>query len=171
MGYAIREAETLLTRRQWDIHLQRPLLAGVRTRDAIQPNLNAWLDRAHGNVTFHLTQLLSGHGCFGTYLYRIGKVDSAQCEHCEERREDSAEHTLQECNAWRQNRDALTGVIGNDLNLKTVVRAMCESKEAWSAMSRFAAEVMRTKEEKERERQAREALAESPSSNREDSPE
>lgn len=36
---AIREAETLIMNRQGEIHLRKPLLAGVRTRDAVLPNL------------------------------------------------------------------------------------------------------------------------------------
>ncbi|XP_062542083.1 uncharacterized protein LOC134210074 [Armigeres subalbatus] len=28
------------------------------------PNLSTWMNRKHGEVNFHLTQFLSGHGCF-----------------------------------------------------------------------------------------------------------
>ncbi|KMQ88867.1 reverse transcriptase [Lasius niger] len=91
---AIREAETLIMTRQWEIHLRKPLLAGARTRDAILPSLALWLSREHGGITFHATQLLTGHGCFASYLHRIGKVASPVCEHCDYNQEDTAEHTL-----------------------------------------------------------------------------
>ncbi|KMQ93689.1 reverse transcriptase [Lasius niger] len=47
---AIRKAETLIMRRQWEIRLSKPLLAGARIRDAVLPNFAAWLNRKHGGV-------------------------------------------------------------------------------------------------------------------------
>jgi len=32
-------------------------------------DLNAWTERKHGTVDFHLSQFLSGHGCFRYYLH------------------------------------------------------------------------------------------------------
>lgn len=78
----IKLEEELLLRRQWELHLRGPNLAGSRTGEAILPCIHAWLNRRHGGLAFHLTQLFTGHGCFGTYLYRINKVDSPICEHC-----------------------------------------------------------------------------------------
>lgn len=83
-------------------------------------------------------------------------MDTSRCEHCESGAEDSAEHTLQSCGAWRQEREALMSRIGNDLTLKSVVKAMCEDEETWREMSSFAEDVMGEKEEVERERQKRE---------------
>lgn len=144
--------------RQWEIHLRKPLLAKARARDAVLPNFALWLKRKHGGIAFHATQLLMGHGCFGSYLYRSGKVASSVCEHCDSNREDTAEHTLQICSAWSKNRAALTSAIGINLDLTSVTRAICEKQESWFAFSRFAKEVMLTKETLEREKQAQEAL-------------
>lgn len=88
----IRSVEELLFRRQWYIQLSGPSFPGVRTREAILPNLNDWIERKHDSVSFHLTQLLTGHGCFNSYLYKIGKTDSPICAHCG-REHDTAEHT------------------------------------------------------------------------------
>lgn len=57
-------------------------VAGVRTRDAIVPNMEAWMSRGWGGISFHVTQLLMGHGCFGTYLHRINKRGNPSCWHC-----------------------------------------------------------------------------------------
>lgn len=109
----IKINEMLLLRRQWEIYLGRPNLSGIRTRTAILPHFGEWLERRHGGVTFRVTQLLTGHGCFGTYLYRIGKVDTPGCEHCDdEEAEDSAEHTLEECSAWSEERAILRNSLG-----------------------------------------------------------
>ncbi|CAB0042137.1 unnamed protein product [Trichogramma brassicae] len=37
------------------------------------PSIAAWIERRHGEVNYHLTQLLSGHGCFRSYLCRTKK--------------------------------------------------------------------------------------------------
>lgn len=152
----IKLEEDILLRRQWDLHLRSPNLAGTRTREAVLPNFHNWLNRRHGSMAFHLTQLLTGHGCFGTYLYRINKVASPICEHCEEDLEDSAEHTLRECRAWQAEREALQATVGVDLSLGNVISELCRAKEAWTAMTLFAEKVMLAKEDAERRRQEQE---------------
>lgn len=73
----IRRSIRLHSRRsmveRWNNHLSDPNTTGQRSVGAIQPCLETWLDRAQGEVTYRLTQVLSGHGCFGEYLCRIGK--------------------------------------------------------------------------------------------------
>lgn len=130
MAQEIGESENLIMRRQWAIYLEKPNLSGARIRGAILPILNDWLDRKHGSLVFHVTQIISGHGCFGNYLYRIDKVDSPKCEHCDSSVEDSADHTLQQCRGWAEEREALASAIGNDLSLGSVMRAICSTEEA-----------------------------------------
>ena len=36
-----------------------------------------------GRPTYRVTQVLTGHGCFGEYLLRIRKKDTARCHHCD----------------------------------------------------------------------------------------
>lgn len=74
-------------------------MAGARTLRALHPVLPEWVDRSHGHLSFHLTQLLTGHGCFSAFLCRIGKAEDDGCNHCDDGR-DTAEHTLQACAAW-----------------------------------------------------------------------
>lgn len=152
----IRTEENILFKKQWRIHASEPNLAGVRTREAVLPNFKGWIERKHGAVFFHLTQLLSGHGCFNSYLHKIGKADSPICAHCEQE-EDTTEHTLQRCIEWLAERDELKRAVGKDLTLGIIVGAMIASRDAWAAVGRFAATVMFAKEEAERERQAADA--------------
>jgi hypothetical protein len=51
---------------------------GRWTHKLIQ-DLDAWLSRKTEQVTYHLTQVLSGHGCFGSYLKRFNLLDSDAC--------------------------------------------------------------------------------------------
>ncbi|XP_071577582.1 uncharacterized protein [Temnothorax nylanderi] len=67
--------------------------------------------------------------------------------------EDTADHTLSECNYWGLERGELTAVVGQDLSLTAVIGQMCNSREAWCAFSTFAERVLRCKEENERRRQ------------------
>ncbi|XP_011861152.1 PREDICTED: uncharacterized protein LOC105558198 [Vollenhovia emeryi] len=148
------------TRAEWREHLGKLNVAGARTREAILPVFEEWMNRGYGKVTFRITQLLTGHGCFGTYLRRIGK---AVCPYCwEEGGEgeiDSAEHTIADCRTWSAERAELTTVIGEDLSLRGVVQQMVETREKWAAFSLFVERVMRSKEEAERRRQEQEREA------------
>lgn len=87
----VRNEELALMRDEWRAYLARPGLAGTRTLGAIRPHLDSWLDRRHGGLTYRITQILTGHGCFDTFLWRIGKSPSAACHHCPGLL-DSAEH-------------------------------------------------------------------------------
>jgi hypothetical protein len=75
-----------------------------------------------------MTQILSGHGCFNSYLHRIRRVESAKCAHCEAR-EDTAKHTLEACPSWTVEREELVGYIGNDLSLENILRNIVMSAE------------------------------------------
>lgn len=53
------------------------------TRALISPDLlNRWMNRPHSEMSFHLTQLLTGHGCFNWFLKRFGRAPSDGCSHC-----------------------------------------------------------------------------------------
>lgn len=67
---AIKKEENLLLLRQWEIYLRKSTY-GTRTISAILPSFNQWLDRRHGILEFHVTQIMTGHGCLGVYLNRI----------------------------------------------------------------------------------------------------
>ncbi|KAL0861734.1 hypothetical protein ABMA27_009210 [Loxostege sticticalis] len=63
---------------------------GRRTTGAIAPVLTEWVRRQHGRLTFRMTQVLSGHGCFGAYLAMIRREPTAKCHHCHRCDEDTA---------------------------------------------------------------------------------
>ena len=46
-----------------------------------------------------MIQVLTGHGCFGEYLYRIRRERTTRCHHCAIG-QDSAQHTLEVCPVW-----------------------------------------------------------------------
>lgn len=138
--------------RIWSERLAHPS-AGHKLIAAIQPVLRQWLNRSHGNLNFRLTQVLSGHGCFGRYLCRIaGREGTERCHHCDGP-SDTAQHTLESCPAWEEQRQVLSAVIGRDLSLRAVVEAMVDVEEKWEAVESFCESVILQKEAAERERE------------------
>jgi len=98
--------------------------------------------------------MLTGHGSFGSFLHRIGKVDSAECPHCDLEEEDTSDHTIQSCPAWTEDRVALIYTLGPDLALTDVIGTITTNRESWLAFAKFAENVMRAKEDAERAREA-----------------
>lgn len=125
---------------------------GRRTVDAIRPVLQQWVERKHGFLTYRLVQVLTGHGCFGDYLHRIKREVSPVCHECGAA-QDSAQHTLEECDAWSRQRRSLVAEVGRDLSLPSVVKAMLDSDRSWEAMVSFCEEVISQKETAERFRE------------------
>lgn len=121
---------------------------GSWTRKLI-PNLTIWVTKKKSsNVDFHLTQVLTGHGCFNAYLHRFKKRDSPACRYCI--MEDTAEHTLFECVRWQQMRDELNSRIGEEFTTESMVKVMLRSEIDWSVVKRYVGNIMRRKEEDER---------------------
>lgn len=108
------------------------------------PNIRAWVERAHGEVSFHLTQALTGHGSFAEYLYDIGKIGNRECVYCGEN--DNAEHTVFHCNRWRTERGG-----GDHWSPDSLTRYMLESEGNWERIADAINRIMRTKEADERE--------------------
>jgi hypothetical protein len=96
-------AETL---REWKRQLTAAAESegpGRMVADAILPCFEKWMSRGRLEVSFRVTQMLSGHGCFGEYLCRIGKERTTRCHHCAAGC-DTAYHTLAHCTIctrWR----------------------------------------------------------------------
>ncbi|KAL4131252.1 hypothetical protein QTP88_008590 [Uroleucon formosanum] len=129
--------------------------SGSWTRRLI-PDVRPWCARSHGLVTnFHLTQFLSGHGCFGQYLHRFRKSDNPRCVDCRAPTDD-AEHAFFECDRWWRRRMELKATINGPFTPETVVGKMMESRSNWTAVERFVKEVLTKREAEERERQHQE---------------
>ncbi|XP_025264647.1 uncharacterized protein LOC112638028 [Camponotus floridanus] len=151
----VRNGENLLLLRQWDVYLGRPGISGLKTVSALRPFLGRWLNRNFGEVNYYMSQMMTGHGSFGHFLYRIGRRDTAACYHCSSA-DDSLDHTIAECSAWDIPRFEFRRKMGlgnNDsLTLRVIVEKILQKKEYWNAFSHFAVVVLKVKEE-ERKRE------------------
>lgn len=116
------------------------------------PDIKKWYKRKHGMVDFHITQVLTGHGCFAAYLKRFGKTDSEECWFCRHSTDD-ASHTLFECDAWAERRRRCCMLVREEIHPENLVTIMLSEKENWEAVSRYINSVMSAKEEEERKRE------------------
>jgi predicted RNA-binding Zn-ribbon protein involved in translation (DUF1610 family) len=131
---------------------------GERTRRLI-PDLERWLKRERGEVGFYLAQALTGHGCFGAFLHRIGKKPTPACWYCGEEVEDDAQHTLFECPRWDMERLQAAKTTSRWPEEDEFVNTMLASAAGWNAMNEMCQEILRQKEGDERRLEARETVA------------
>jgi len=133
---AARQSSITRWQDRWDRSLK-----GRWTHQLI-PNLATWVGRKHGEVNFHLTQILSGHGCFRSYLKRFGHENSDECPHCGRSTVEDAHHVVFSCMRFNNERLALEEVMGRPITTDNLVPGMLESIHKWNSVCSFAAGVM-----------------------------
>lgn len=149
----VKSDEEAILFNTWREHLRERDVNRNRTVHLIEPIFERWINRLHGRMTFRLTQMLTGHGCFSEFLMRIGKIEKSRCLSCQENEEDDIDHTLRWCSRWEEERTGLRIAIGEDLTLSNIVMKMLDSEENWQAMSHFSERAIIRKEEEERARE------------------
>ena len=79
------------------------------------------------SLTFRLTQALSAHGCFRSYLLRFKRAADSYCTYCMDP-EDTAEHTLFTCPRWEDERAVLTRILRRPPEPADVQDLLCGPK-------------------------------------------
>ncbi|CAB0036895.1 unnamed protein product [Trichogramma brassicae] len=74
------------------------------------PNIRVWIERRHGELNYHLTQLLTGHGFFKHHSRRYDHNHSAQCPVCPSSIEN-AEHVFYHCPRFNEERERLQALL------------------------------------------------------------
>ena len=100
--------------------------------------------RQHDEVGYHLSQFLSGHGCFQSYLNKIKRADSAAWVYCRED-EDTARHTFYVCPRLEQERHRLMCTLETVITPRNIVRAMLEGPANWESVNSFVTRVIKKK--------------------------
>ena len=128
------------------------LTAGRRVVEAILLSWEQWAEAGPALLTFRLTQVLTGHGCFGEYLRKIGAEETAACHHCPADT-NTAQHTLEVCEAFDEMRGNLIAETGTDLTPAALIMALLPGEGERRAVVSYCEEVMSAKEAAERKRE------------------
>lgn len=112
------------------------------------PDLKLWTECRHAQTNYYLTQLLTGHGFFNQYLYRMGIRRSPLCSYCANEVDD-ARHTFFYCSRWTVERNEAWIILGEVFNPSNIISLMANSETSWSAVMRFAEDVLKAKKAEE----------------------
>ena len=112
-------------------------------------DIGEWVGRKHGEVGFHLCQILTGHGCSRSYLHRFKRIDDPTCGYCGEE-EDTARHTLFVCPRWEAERMRQNLELGVTITPNNMIRTMLRSPTNWGRINTTVENIMKRKEEDER---------------------
>uniref|UniRef100_A0ABD2W798 Reverse transcriptase zinc-binding domain-containing protein n=1 Tax=Trichogramma kaykai TaxID=54128 RepID=A0ABD2W798_9HYME len=105
------------------------------------PNIAEWVERRHGEVNNHLTQLLSRHSYFKSHSQRYDNTLSALCPACPTTTED-AEHVFFHCPRFHEERERLQQVLQEEIEPENIVQLMLETAGNWLAVASFAQSVV-----------------------------
>ncbi|CAB0045244.1 unnamed protein product [Trichogramma brassicae] len=105
------------------------------------PNIRSWIERRHGEVDYHLTQLLTGHGYFKHHSQRYDHNASAVCPACPLTVED-AEHVFFNCPRFEEGREKLHRQLQEVARPENIVQLMLADKKNWLAVATFAKSVI-----------------------------
>lgn len=121
--HAIRRAERDILLNAWAKRWSRGS-KGAWTRK-ILPDLLRWARRRPKDLTFRVTQALTGHGCFRYYLHSRKCAPDAACLYCQHP-EDTVEHTIFDCAYWDLFRQPVNAFVGNrNITPRDVQDLMC----------------------------------------------
>ncbi|CAB0044279.1 unnamed protein product, partial [Trichogramma brassicae] len=113
------------------------------------PNIRVWIERRHGELNYHLTQLLTRHGFFKHHSRRYDYNLSAQCPVCPSSIEN-AEHVFYHCPRFGEERERLHSLLYEVMTPENTTRLMLASEPNWLAVASFAHSVVtRLREMKE----------------------
>ncbi|KAL7290331.1 hypothetical protein TKK_0016027 [Trichogramma kaykai] len=115
------------------------------------PNIRVWIERRHGELNYHLTQLLTGHGFFKHYSRRYDYNQSAQCSVCPSSIEN-AEHVFYHCPRFSKERERLHSLLLEVMTQENTTRLVLASESNWLAVASFAYSVVTRLRDEETDR-------------------
>ncbi|CAB0043261.1 unnamed protein product [Trichogramma brassicae] len=127
-----KDEERLATLSKWQEAWDRSTKA--RWTNRLIPNIRVWIERRHGELNYHLTQLLTGHGFFKHHSRRYDHNQSAQCPVCPSSIEN-AEHVFYHCPRFSEERERLHSLLYEVVTPENTTRLMLASEPNWLALS------------------------------------
>ena len=133
---------------RWQEEWRDPTAITAKWTRRLIPDVRLWKNRKHGEVNFHLTQFLTGHGVFGNYFLRFNLDVSDACWFCGI--PDSPAHTIFDCERWEEDRIRTNAAVGITLTPDNICETMLDCKGNWGTVANYIVGVMRKKEDHER---------------------
>lgn len=117
------------------------------------PSIERWLNRKFGEVNFQMAQVLTGHGCFGTYRAKYTGAADDRCIICDEM-SDNVFHAIFKCPGvhrwrWKLCRDLDIAELTPD----NIVGLLLSSPSVWESIKHCITRSMKFREEVERRRE------------------
>lgn len=128
----------------------------------LMPSIKPWYSRTHGDITYHLTQVLTGHGCFQEYFFRFSLALSPTCILCESGESDDVKHTLESCSYFLAKRIIFLDALKASFVTEDIVRLMLESEEKWQTIVAYVESLMHEKAEVFRVRRSNSGARDTP---------
>lgn len=113
-------------------------------------DVREWSERGFGSLDHLVVQAMTGHGVFGVYLKRIGKIGQDVCWFCPER--DTAEHTVFGCEEFGMYREVAEKRCGESITAKSIGKIMIRGEDEWNAVTDMLRNIMKRKGEEEKRR-------------------
>lgn len=145
-----KRKERECTIQQWQEEWEQNVENAQWTRRLI-PDIRKWTGCNHKKTEYFLTQFLTGHGSFRTYTARIGKHGGNECIYCGIT--DTPEHTIFHCDRWETARMATFSNMRNYVTPDNIVDQMIADKKDFEKIHSLIIEIMKQKENEEREYQ------------------
>lgn len=108
------------------------------------PVIKPWFGCRHRSVDYWISQASTGHGSFGTYTKRIGKIQGYGCRYCD--LQNSPDHTLFNCPKWNKEKRKLNTLWDTEINAFKFIEGLLRSSQGWDQRASFLREVMGRKE-------------------------
>lgn len=138
------------TMEAWQRSWEENNVKGQWTKRLI-PDIRRWVECKHRNVEYYLTQVLTGHGSFQTYLKRFGFTEDDSCIYCGQT--DTVEHAIFNCIRWHKQRQELNITLELILTADNLISTMVENKRNWRQIHATIIKIMKMKERDRNERQ------------------
>lgn len=128
--------------KEWDCPLDN---TGKHTKGLI-PNIEQWINRTHGELEYHLTQILTGHGNFNDFLYKIRKTESPYCDLCAQNEIDTPDHTFRLCSRFNNFRH--NTILNTSKSLNEIINSMLADEKTWKYTQSKMKKLMEHKKQK-----------------------
>uniref|UniRef100_A0ABD2WAC0 Reverse transcriptase zinc-binding domain-containing protein n=1 Tax=Trichogramma kaykai TaxID=54128 RepID=A0ABD2WAC0_9HYME len=145
----VEDEERLATLSKWQEAWDR--LTKARWTHRLIPSIRVWIERKHGELNYHLTQLLTGHGFFKHHSRRYDYNQSAQCPVCPSSIEN-AEHVFYHCPRFSEEGERLHSLFHEVMRPENITKLMLASEPNWLAVASFTSSVVTRLRDEETDR-------------------